>query len=166
MREINCNFTVAYWDWSAVAGSPWGTSSSDLWYTGDSGFGGNGEAPNQCVGTGPFREQVWELRPSFSSPSCLRRDFNGNPDGAVEVALLLNTPPDEFSDFEFVLDRQMHNSVHCLIGATMCNRNAAAAPEFFLHHGMIDKVKAVRWNTKVLEQLNNFFGNTIKSGKV
>jgi len=34
LRKIDCRFTVAYWDYVAHAGTPWATTSSDLWYSG------------------------------------------------------------------------------------------------------------------------------------
>ena len=55
LRKIDCRVTVAYWDWSLVSANPWRTTSRDVWYAGNSGFGGNGAGPNQCVTTGPLR---------------------------------------------------------------------------------------------------------------
>jgi hypothetical protein len=52
----------------------------------------------------------------------------------------LNIPPARFNDFELSLRGRFHDSVHCMIGGTMCVTDSAGAPEFFLHHGMIDKV--------------------------
>jgi hypothetical protein len=97
-------------------------------------------APNRCVTTGPFREGIWQLEPSVALPRCLRRDFSGSPEGSVELGILLNIPPARFNDFELSLRGRFHDSVHCMIGGTMCVTDSAGAPEFFLHHGMIDKV--------------------------
>ncbi|KAK3736190.1 hypothetical protein QZH41_002473 [Actinostola sp. cb2023] len=140
LRKVDCRFTVAYWDWVAVAGNPWATTPGDLWYSGYSGFGGSGQPPNRCVRTGPFRQQIWQLVPSVPAPRCLKRNFNGNPPGEVELALLLNIPPSQFQDFEDTLRGLFHDNIHCLIDGTMCSFDAAAAPEFFLHHGLIDKL--------------------------
>ncbi len=61
---------------------------------------------------------------------------------AVALEELLRTPASQFENFEQDLRTIFHNNVHCLIGGTMCSVDAAAAPEFFLHHGMIDKIWA------------------------
>lgn len=143
LRQIDCRFTVAYWDWASVAGSPFETTSNDLWYSGNSGFGGNGSPPGGCVNTGPFKFPNWQLVPSATPPLCLKRNFNGNPPGEVELTLLLDIPPtpqSSFLEFEGLLRGQFHDNVHCLINGTMCTHDAASAPEFFLHHGMIDKI--------------------------
>jgi hypothetical protein len=141
LREVDCQFTVAYWDWSVVSGNPWGTSAANVWYAGNSGIGGDGDAPNNCVSTGPFREGIWQLVPSVNTlPRCLRRSFFGNPPDSVAVTTLIDMPSSRFNDFELTLRVNMHNTVHCLIGETMCRTDSASAPEFFLHHGMIDKV--------------------------
>ena len=47
---------------------------------------------------------------------------------------------DNNTDFELALRGVMHNNVHCGIGATMGDSEAASAPEFFLHHAFIDKI--------------------------
>lgn len=107
-----------------------------------SGFGGNGvTAFNRCVRNGPFREQIWNLVPS-ASPQCLRREFFGNPPGEVDLALLMGLPYTSFTSFEALLSGRFHDNIHCLIGGTMCSFDAAAAPEFFLVHGMVDKVSS------------------------
>ncbi|KAK3736192.1 hypothetical protein QZH41_002475 [Actinostola sp. cb2023] len=140
LREVDCRFTIAYWDWSVVSGNPWGTTANDLWFSGNTGFGGNGVAPGRCVQTGPFRDAVWQLVPSAAPPRCLKRSFNGNPPDSVAVTQVLNIPSSNFNGFELAVRINLHNSVHCLIDATMCSLDSASAPEFFLHHGMIDKI--------------------------
>lgn len=104
------------------------------------GFGGNGILPDRCVNTGPFRKGVWELVPSADQPRCLKRQFNRNPPDSVAVAIVLRTPVSNFNGFELALRITLHNSVHCMIHGTMCSFDSASAPEFFLHHGMVDKV--------------------------
>jgi hypothetical protein len=142
LRQIDCNITVPYWDWSVVAGNPWGATSRDLWYSGNSGFGGNGVPPGSCVQTGPFREGVWQLTPSAAAPRCLKREFAGNPPDSVALVNLLNidSPNDRFNDFEILLRTRFSDVGHCTIGGTMCTTDSANAPEFFLHHSFIDKV--------------------------
>ncbi|XP_031566331.1 uncharacterized protein LOC116301419 [Actinia tenebrosa] len=159
LREVDCNFTVAYWDWAAAAGRPWATGAQDVWYSGDSGFGGNGVAPEECVNTGPFRQGVWSLVPPvLTPPNCLKRGFNDNPEGTVEIQILLNTAAEDFVDFELALRGRFHDTVHCLIGGTMCEQDSAAAPEFFLHHGFIDKIWE-DWQKRSAAHRNVYFSN-------
>ena len=41
LRQVACNFTIAYWDWSSVSGNPFSTVKREsLWHTANSGFGG------------------------------------------------------------------------------------------------------------------------------
>ena len=153
LRRIDCTVTVAYWDWSLVSGTAWRGEQQDVWFTGDSGYGGNGVTP--CVRTGPFREAVWRLVPSAGSV-CLARQFSGRPPDSIAVQQVLNTPATNFSYFEVALRGNLHDTVHCLVGATMCSDDAASAPEFFLHHGFIDKLWA-DWQAKSNQHKNAFF---------
>ncbi|XP_031566332.1 uncharacterized protein LOC116301420 [Actinia tenebrosa] len=158
LREVDCNFTVAYWDWSMVSGSPWSTSASNVWYGGDSGFGGDGTTSDNCVTTGPFRLGVWELPHSVSPPRCLKRRFDGIPPDSVAVTQLIDFPVSRFHDFESTLRLNLHDTVHCLIGGTMCTTDSSSAPEFFLHHGMVDKIWA-DWQKKSNAHQTAFFAS-------
>ena len=62
-------------------------------------------------------------------PDCLMRKFNRNPPEEICVIRVLDM--DHFTEFERALRGVMHNNVHCGIGATMCDSEAASAPEFF-----------------------------------
>lgn len=149
LRQIDCNITVPYWDWSVVSGRPWGTLQKDMWYSGNSGFGGNGIQPTGCVQSGVFRQGAWTLVPSAGPSKCLRRFFNGHPPDSIAITQLLKMQPKDFNSFELGLRVNFHDVVHCLIDGTMCSFDSAASPEFFMHHGFIDKVmyiKIVHWN--------------------
>lgn len=139
LRSFNCRVTLPYWDWSICSGDPWGTDPDDIWYAGSTGFGGNGASSDQCVDTGPFAKGAWQLVPE-ANPHCQRREFNGYPPDTVAVAELLDIEPDNFTEFEVSLRVNFHDTVHCLIGGTMCSYDSSSAPEFFLHHAFIDKV--------------------------
>lgn len=139
LRRVDCKFTVAFWDWSLDA-DPWGASNElELWHSGDSGFGGNGAGG--CVRDGPFRQGVWSAV-SLTGRKCLTRQFRGTPpdSAAVQEVIIQNS----FETFESELRINLHDQVHCLIGGTMCTTESASAPEFFLHHGFIDKI----WNDR------------------
>ena len=163
LRRVNCKFTVAYWDWSLVSRNPFNTANrEDLWHSANTGFGGDGvgEFPH-CVQTGPFRHSQWSLvpPPAETQPQlarrCLSRGFNGNPPDSLAVEMVLQTPVGNFSDFELML-RYLHGVVHCLIDDTMCSKDSASAPEFFLHHGFIDKMWD-DWQKKSDAHKNAFF---------
>ena len=156
LREVDCRVTVPYWDWSLVGGNPF---ASSLWNTGNDGFGGNGVPGGSCVKTGPFRQAVWSLP---GGAGCLKRDFSGTAPDEISVQDLIstNSNPSDFHNFEQMLRIQFHNLVHCVIDGTMCTINSASAPEFFLHHGFIDKIwwdwqkqsNAHKFNTYFLTQ--------------
>ncbi|XP_065067352.1 uncharacterized protein LOC135692930 [Rhopilema esculentum] len=134
LREVDCRVTVPYWDWSLWAHDPWSPNLPSLWHASNRGFGGNGSPPGGCVNTGPFRQAVW----STTTGVCLRRNFNGMVPDAAQVQFALNI--NNFNSFESFLRINLHNLVHCLIDGTMCTIDSANAPEFFMHHGFIDKI--------------------------
>ena len=138
LRRVNCKFTVAYWDWSIVARDPWNTANQkSLWNSGNSGFGGNGIRWQGCVQSGPFRQGQWS-RVSPRGPRCLTRAFNGNPPDSVAVQEVIDM--NDFNNFETTLRGVLHDGVHGRIGGIMNSLESASAPEFFLHHGFIDKI--------------------------
>ena len=142
MRKADCTFTVAYWDWSLDSREPFSTGPENVWNS-DTGFGGDGvEADQNCVLDGPFRKGAWNrVRPNNPRdplPDCLTRNFEGDPPEEIDVTRVLSI--DDFTTFEFALRDELHNTVHCQILGTMCSHESASAPEFFLHHGFIDKI--------------------------
>ena len=162
LRRVDCKVTVPYWDWSAVAVDPW---SSSMWNTGDDGFGGDG-VPNAkyCVKDGPFRDPVWSY-PSNNKRTCLRRSFREAEGplqpivpGTEAVDALMALEASEMTEFEETLRVDLHNDVHCAIDGTMCYTVSAYAPEFFLHHGFIDKLWW-DWQSKGDEYMYHEFFN-------
>lgn len=150
LRKIDCKFTVAYWDWSVDSSDPWSTHRwEDVWHS-VSGFGGNGVGAERCVKTGPFRHGAW-VPVSSTGAKCLTRDFNGSPpdDVAVQEVVLMN----DFTNFELALRTVLHDDVHCRISGTMCTLQSASAPEFFLHHGFVDKI----WDDWQKRSISNRF---------
>ena len=155
LRRVNCNITLSYWDWSLTSGTAFRTQPQDVWYEGDSGFGGNGAGTTHCVQTGPFREEAWKLVPSADS-SCLTRSFNGVPPDSIAVQQILNMPANNFNAFEVALRVNLHDTVHCLIDGAMCSIDSACAPEFFLHHGFVDKIWS-DWQKRSYAHKNAYF---------
>ncbi|XP_028411548.1 uncharacterized protein LOC114534193 [Dendronephthya gigantea] len=137
LREIDSDITVPYWDWSLVANEIF---DNDFWATDESGFGEDGDpAKSSCVQTGPFRRGEFSLIQSAGG-GCLTRNFNGRVQDAVQVQRLLSYSAKEFFYFEEQLRVDFHDNFHCCIEGTMCSTDAASAPEFFEHHGFIDKI--------------------------
>jgi len=132
LQKVNCRVTLPYWDWSLWSHAPW---SRKIWNS-YIGLGGNGRRSDRCVTSGLFRNGKWKT----ATGQCLRRGFNGIPPDAVQVAITLKEP--SFQKFELMLRVNIHEAMHCFIGGTMCSRKSAEAPEFFLHHGFIDKIWA------------------------
>ncbi|XP_015775789.1 PREDICTED: uncharacterized protein LOC107353911 [Acropora digitifera] len=140
------------------------TAASSIWSSEDSGLGGDGEGIYSCVQTGPFRQDVWSIVPlppgipTGPGPRCLARMFFGTPPDAIAVQRVLDIPLGNFSDFELMLRVNLHDLVHCLIDGTMCSLDSATAPEFFLHHGFVDKIWN-DWQKKSESHKNVFFSN-------
>ncbi|XP_074609332.1 grixazone synthase-like [Acropora palmata] len=165
LRRVDCSVTVPYWDWSKMPGSAFNTTAaSSIWSSEDSGLGGDGEGIYSCVQTGPFRQDVWSIVPlppgipTGPGPRCLARMFFGTPPDAIAVQRVLDIPLGNFSDFELMLRVNLHDLVHCLIDGTMCSLDSATAPEFFLHHGFVDKIWN-DWQKKSESHKNVFFSN-------
>ena len=87
--------------------------------------------------------------------------FFGTPPDAVAVQRVLDIPLGNFSDFELMLRVNLHDLVHCLIDGTMCSLDSAAAPEFFLHHGFVDKIWS-DWQKKSESHKNVFFSTMLE----
>ena len=164
LKRINCNVTVPYWDWSLWARRPFAAS---LWGGENHHIGGNGTGADGCVRDGRFGQGDWTL-PDKSPDGrpirgCLKRNFTNMNDngsrtlpGVVEIAEILNNGPNQFLQFERGLRINIHVQMHCLINGTMCSVRSAYAPEFFLHHGYIDKLWA-DWQKKGLGYRNAHF---------
>ena len=58
----------------------------------------------------------------------------------VKRLIMDNANVSHFERFQFLLRFEFHDLVHCVIDGTMCTPDSASAPEFFLHHGFVDKI--------------------------
>ena len=153
LRKIDCRVTVPYWDWSLDPEDAW---ESDIWnddlckYT---GLGGNGVGDDACVVTGPFAYPNWTMTPSTGN-ACLYRRFPifvvDVPPDCTAVQGVLDATTEEFFYFQSGIEKLLHDTVHVQIGGAMNSRDSSNAPEFFLHHGFIDKV----WGDWQLKGLN------------
>ena len=159
MRQIDCRVTVPYWDWSLDPENVW---TSDVWNDDlckHTGVGGNGTANGSCVVTGPFAHPGWTVTPSAGN-GCLTRRFNGIPPDCTAVQDVLDATTAEFDDFLVGLEVLLHNTVHVQINGIMVTIASSNAPEFFLHHGFVDKIWR-DWQLKGLEyKRHEYYGNT------
>ena len=152
LRQVDCTITVPYWDWSAESQ----TWQNSLVWSQQCGFGGNGNP----VTMGVFGSGNWQLTPSAGSGP-LRRSFGGDVPDCAAVAMIQRLGVAEFSNWHNLMSLNLHSSVHCIIGGTMCTQDSANAPEFFLHHGFIDQVWAA-WQNKgpAFKDLPHYSQNT------
>ena len=143
LRQIDCRVTVPYWDWSL---EPQTWQNSIVW-SAQCGFGGNGDPSNSNrVTSGVFSWPSWQITPSATN-LYLRRQFNGVLPDCASVAMIQRTGIAGFDNWHQFVSSALHDTVHCNIGGTMCTGDSANAPEFFLHHGFIDKIWA-DWQNK------------------
>jgi len=145
LRLVDCTVTIPWYDWSKVV-TTWQIQKpfidSPMWY-GDDGSG--------CVTNGAFASPGW----SIPGGGCLTRGFNGNMPTYTQVQAVLNLSPSSFATFAMQL-ASLHNSPHVRIGGQMAMADSPKAPEFFLHHAMVDQMFDT-WQKKSLAHLNSYF---------
>eukprot|EP00457_Paulinella_chromatophora_P003929 gb/GEZN01003938.1/.p1 GENE.gb/GEZN01003938.1/~~gb/GEZN01003938.1/.p1 ORF type:complete len:499 (-),score=46.36 gb/GEZN01003938.1/:518-2014(-) len=130
LREVDCRITVPWWDWTKRT-TTWQTNSPFL--VSPSWHGGNGSPT--CVSTGPFASPGW----ATTASACLHRNFNGNMPAYPLLATVLGVGSGAYTTFSSQLEG-IHNTPHVRIAGTMVTAESPQAPEFFLHHGMIDRM--------------------------
>lgn len=149
LRRIDCRVTVPYWDWSRAVskGSLWRASHiRDVWNPGPHGIGGNGRGKYKCVLSGPFAKNYWSVCYILRGLQeyCLSREFNScfseRLPGEKEIQSLLNLPYESFVHFERNVRAFIHDDFHNAIGGVMSFEESANAPEFWFHHGFLDKL--------------------------
>ncbi|CAH3192675.1 unnamed protein product, partial [Porites evermanni] len=157
LREIDCRVTLPYWDWSLFPGAVWSQGEDEIWSSKPWGLGGNGQRGRRpgCVNQGRFNRRTWRVTPS-AHRDCLRRSFGAKPPDIIAVYLTKAYSPRQFRQFELELRANLHDTLHCNVGGTMCNQYSANAPEFFLHHAFIDKIWA-DWQEKGTEHMDVYF---------
>lgn len=161
LREVDCRVTVPYWDWSKDA-EHWtrGSELEDVWNPGPHGLGGGGVPPDDCVTDGPFGASQYTL-PSSIGGGCLKRKFNLScslPSQEDSTNLL---KVDQFCIFENTIRETFHSSLHDCVGKHMIHHTTASfTPEFWLHHGFIDKLWT-DWQEKVVANKFQYYTNII-----
>ena len=144
LQEFDCRVTVPYWNWSLS--SP--VQAEPFWGLAADQFSASGAPGNRCVDDGPFG---YTPNPPFTSfqltnGRCLKRRITGGSAASTAVVNhLVNVrypQPGQYDSFRNRLEHGpgLHDSVHCIVGGTMCSARAANDPIFFSHHANIDRI--------------------------
>jgi len=146
LRQVDCRITLPWWDWTKKT-TTWQTNApfldSPSWY----GEDGNPSS----VTTGPFATPGWSL-PVTGGP--LTRNFNGNMPAYPLLSTVLGIGSGSYNSFSDQLEG-VHNTPHVRISGTMVTGESPRAPEFFLHHNMIDRMWSV-WQSYSPAHLSSY----------
>ena len=144
----NSNLGLPYWNWSS------GGENASMW---DADLlGGNGDAGDRAVSSGPFRQGQWVVvNGSGNSAGPLTRNFGGmtaNLPTQAEIDLVLAVTPYDTSPWngrsapsfrnqvEGWIGPNLHNRGHVWVGGSMLPMTSPNDPVFFMHHCMVDKL--------------------------
>jgi tyrosinase len=135
LQRVDPTVSLPYWDWTTdrSIGPPiW---NNDL-------MGGNGQAPDDRVTTGPFAFPDWVLNvtdPPFDPGPALRRQLGGGtlPTVSQVNATLASVP---YSTFRPNAEQFAHNTVHVFIGGSAAASTSPNDPAFFLLHCNVDRL--------------------------
>jgi hypothetical protein len=129
LQNVDCRVTLPWWDTAKNAGSPWTVSpwgaTTDLLGT-----------SMACVTNGGFASPGWPN----NAHGCLSRAFSSTLPTLMQQSSVLGLAATNYVAFTDALETQIHNIVHVRVGGTMVNTWSPEAPEFFLHHGNIDRI--------------------------
>lgn len=142
LRQINCNITIPYWDWTGLPKNPYVADVFDI----GNGFGDSSRLSDSCVNVGPFSVDKWVL-PAAIGGGCLKREyqFKTFPTRDYIERDLLPNSASAFVTVHRSLQLVIHNLVRCTIGGTMCTAgDSAADPLYILHLSKIDSIYS-RW---------------------
>jgi len=136
----DCTATIPYFDWNMHTH----IASSHIW----------GDAPDQMSGSGDRRRCVQTGIFGFANGfrltngQCMQRRLsNGAAATPVYVQTRLFDAYPNPSDYDRFRNRiehgpGLHDSIHCIVGGTMCSARSSNDPIFWSHHAHIDNI----WN--------------------
>ncbi len=157
LRGISPNITIPYWNWSL---NPL-INQDPIWGSGPGQFSGDG-GTNRCVADdGPFGSgSGFEM----TNGGCLQRQLGGGSaasEATVDELFTQFASAAQYDNFRNRLEHGpgMHDSVHCLVGGTMCSARASNDPIFFLHHANVDRIWA-EWQELSEAHRSAYTGNT------
>jgi tyrosinase len=129
LRQVDCRITLPWWDWTKKT-TTWQTNAPFL--AASNWYGTNGWP----VTDGPFASPGWTTANGGGS---LNRNFNGNMPAYSLLSTILGIASGSYSYFSDQLEG-LHGTPHMRISGHMSSAESPRAPEFFLHHGMIDRM--------------------------
>ena len=137
LQEIDCRVTIPYWNWSLEPR----IRNSEIWGEDADDFSGDGVV-NRCVQTGTFG---FLNGFALTNGQCLQRRIGGGmvaTEAQVQRLLDWYPRPQQYDMFRNRLEHGpgLHDSVHCLVGGTMCSARSSNDPVFFMHHANIDRI--------------------------
>jgi tyrosinase len=156
LQSYEPGVTIPYWDWTRQPQ----INESPIWGSNDDQFSSNGDA-QRCVQDGPFG---FNTGFALTNGRCLeRRITGGSAASPAEVDNLYARFP-LASNFDAFRNRLEHgpglnDSVHCIVGGTMCSARASNDPIFFLHHAQVDRIWA-QWQSTSPVHLDAYVGIT------
>ncbi|KAF8853844.1 hypothetical protein BDZ45DRAFT_657373 [Acephala macrosclerotiorum] len=144
LLRTQCNYTgtIPWWD-EALDAASGNFFQSNMW-SDDTGFGGNGTAPDNCVTTGPFANRTMHIGPMEATTDyCFKRDW----DNTLGVADASQENVDEcyayndYASFWECLIALPHVAGHGGTGGVMVDGDCSPGdPIFFLHHNYLDRL--------------------------
>jgi len=140
LREVEPCITIPFWEWEMHgANSKLWTNDYPVW--GADNYKLGSIASGGCVSDGPFAEASYMK----TDGTCIRRDQGGwiGDLSDIETIITDNNDPSAFGTFRNSLDG-FHGTLHGAVGGDFGNSNSAELPEFFLHHGNVDRIWA-KW---------------------
>ena len=159
LRQISCNITIPYWDWTGLPKNPYAADVFDI----GSGFGDSVRFNDSCVNIGRFSVNKWVL-PAVVGGGCLKREyqFKTFPTRDAIERDLLPYPAADFVIIHRSLQLVIHNLIRCTIGGTMCTAGDAAAadPLYILHLSRIDSIYSHWQDLKMGRQLVRYADDT------
>jgi len=158
LRTHDPEVTIPYWDWTLQPQ----VNESSIWGPNDDQFSSNG-GPDRCVQDGPFG---FNSGFAMTNGRCLQRRIGGGRAAGPEVVAELFEAfplPRDFDSFRNRLEHGpgLHDSVHCIVGGTMCSARASNDPVFFLHHAQIDRIWA-QWQGRSPEHVDSYTGTVAR----
>jgi tyrosinase len=158
LREEDCTVTVPYWDQHTQPR----LRHNKIWGEERRHCSGNGEAPSRNVYTGTFGSRNGF---SLTNGRPLRRRLSG---GAAATFSTIESniyrrylTAGQFDAMRNRLEHGpgLHDSVHCIVGGTMCSARSSNDPVFFSHHANTDRIWW-HWQNLVDGGLTAYTGNT------
>lgn len=151
LQDKDCTLTVPWWDQQleprVARANFWGLESHQC---SNSGLprSENGRRAREVWG-GTFGCEIFRL----TNDRCLQRRISGG--GAATAARVQSelmvgyNSPEQFDRMRNRLEHGpgMHDSIHCIVGGTMCSARSSNDPIFFSHHANIDRIWA-DWQEK------------------